>query len=48
MKLNKNKSKIVFHTKHKEWENIDQFEDIQIVKHTKVLGYILDRKIDNV
>ena len=47
MKFNKNKSMLIFHTKYKEWENVEKYQDIRIVKETKVLGYILDRKIDN-
>ena len=47
MKFNKNKSMLIFHTKFKEWENVEKYQDIKIVKETKVLGYILDRKIDN-
>ena len=38
---------LIFHTKFKEWENVEKYQDIKIVKETKVLGYILDRKIDN-
>ena len=48
MKFNKNKSMLVFHTHHKDWESQAQYAGIKIVQNTKVLGYILDRKIDNV
>ena len=47
MSFNKSKSSIIFHTHYKKWNRQESFEDIQIVKKSKVLGYILDQKLDN-
>ena len=47
MKFNKSKSQIIFHTKFKKWEDIEEFEGIKVVNHTKVLGYIIDKKLNN-
>ena len=47
MKFNKSKSMLIFHTHYNKWNNVAYYQEIKVVKHTKVLGYILDQKLDN-
>ena len=47
MKFNKKKSMLIFHNHYKKWKEVGEYEDIKIVTHTKVLGYIIDSKINN-
>ena len=37
----------MFHTYYSKWNKKETFEDIKIVQHTKVLGYMLDQKLNN-
>ena len=47
MRFNKKKSAILFHTQFKRWKNCEEFQEIKVVEKTKVLGYMLDQKINN-
>ena len=46
MQFNKKKSMLIFHTHFSRWDNEEEYKEIKIVKHTKVLGYIIDSKIN--
>ncbi len=37
----------MFYTHYKKWNSMETFNGVTIVKHTKVLGFVLDQKLNN-